>query len=89
VRPDILNRIERKEIPALFETEVEEILPEKLKLVKAGGERFEIANDFVLALTGSGQPAEHRRIVANRRARFDRPCRQQARPDVSAPELSE
>jgi thioredoxin reductase (NADPH) len=52
VRPDILNRIERKEIPALFETEVEEILPEKLKLVKAGGERFEIANDFVLALTG-------------------------------------
>lgn len=52
VRPDILNRIERKEIPALFGTEVEEICPDKLRLKKGGGERFEIANDFVLALTG-------------------------------------
>jgi thioredoxin reductase (NADPH) len=52
VRPDILNRIERKEIPALFETEIEAVLPDKLRLKKAGGERFEIPNDFVLALTG-------------------------------------
>jgi thioredoxin reductase (NADPH) len=36
----------------LFETEVEEICPDKLKLVKASGERFEIANDFILVLTG-------------------------------------
>ncbi len=51
VRPDILNRIERKEIPAYLETEVEEILPDKLRL-KRNGKRFDIANDAVLALTG-------------------------------------
>jgi thioredoxin reductase (NADPH) len=52
VRPDIVNRVERKEIQAFFETEVEEILPDKLRLKKTSGERFEIPNDFVLALTG-------------------------------------
>jgi thioredoxin reductase (NADPH) len=51
VRPDILNRLERKEIPAYLETEVEAILPDKLRL-KSKGKRFEIANDAVLALTG-------------------------------------
>jgi thioredoxin reductase (NADPH) len=52
VRPDILNRIERGEVKAHLETEVEEILPERLRLRKRSGERFEIANDAVLALTG-------------------------------------
>ncbi len=52
VRPDIVNRVERKEIPALFETEVEEIHRDKLRLRNARGERFEIPNDFLLALTG-------------------------------------
>ena len=51
VRPDILNRIERKEIVAYLETEVEAILPDKIRL-KRKGKRFDIANDAVLALTG-------------------------------------
>lgn len=52
VRPDIVNRVERKEISAFFETEVEEIHHDKLRLRNAKGERFEIPNDFLLALTG-------------------------------------
>jgi thioredoxin reductase (NADPH) len=52
VRPDIENRIKRGEIPALFETEVEEILPTKLRLKSKDGTRSELANDFVLALIG-------------------------------------
>ena len=52
VRPDIVNRVERKEIRALFDTDVEEIFPDKLRLKKKSGEHFEIPNDFVLALTG-------------------------------------
>lgn len=52
VRPDILNRIERKEVTAFLETEVEEILPDRLRLRRKSGERFEIANDALLALTG-------------------------------------
>ncbi len=52
VRPDIENRIKRGEVRALLETEVEEILPDKLRLKKKNGQRFEIPNDFVLALTG-------------------------------------
>jgi thioredoxin reductase (NADPH) len=52
VRPDIENRIQGGEIRAFFETEAEEILPEKIRLKNANGERFEIPNDFVSALTG-------------------------------------
>ena len=52
VRPDIDNRIKRGEIPALFETEVEEILPDKLRLKTKDGQRSDITNDFVLALIG-------------------------------------
>jgi thioredoxin reductase (NADPH) len=52
VRPDILNRIERGEIRAFFNTRVEEILPDKLKLKAGDGRQFEIDNDFVLALIG-------------------------------------
>ena len=52
VRPDIKNRIERGEIEAYLETEVEEILPDTLKLKKKSGERFTVPNNAVLALTG-------------------------------------
>jgi thioredoxin reductase (NADPH) len=52
VRPDIDNRIERGEIRAFFNTRVEEILPSKLRLKAGDGRRFEIDNDFVLALIG-------------------------------------
>ncbi|HXV59616.1 MAG TPA: YpdA family putative bacillithiol disulfide reductase [Vicinamibacteria bacterium] len=51
VRPDIQNRIDRGEISAHLETEVVEILPEKLRL-RRNGKVFEMANDAVLALTG-------------------------------------
>ena len=52
VRPDIKNRISRGEVESYLETEVKEILPDKLVLEKKGGERFTIENDAVLALTG-------------------------------------
>jgi thioredoxin reductase (NADPH) len=52
VRPDIQNRIERREIEAHFETEVEEILPDRLRLRRKNGDRFEIESDAVLAMTG-------------------------------------
>jgi thioredoxin reductase (NADPH) len=52
VRPDIKNRIDRKEVEAHLETRVVEILPDKLVLEKKGGEKLEIPNDAVLALTG-------------------------------------
>ncbi len=52
VRPDILNRIDRGEVTAYLETAVEEILPDRLRLKKGSGERVEIGNDAVLAMTG-------------------------------------
>jgi thioredoxin reductase (NADPH) len=52
VRPDILNRIERREIAAFLGTEVVAIHPERLDLRRKTGETFAIANDAVLALTG-------------------------------------
>jgi thioredoxin reductase (NADPH) len=52
VRPDILNRIERREVKAFLETEVVAIHPGRLELRKKSGGTFEIANDAVLALTG-------------------------------------
>lgn len=51
VKPDIENRIKEGSIKAFFNTEVTEILPEKVRFTNADGEG-EIANDFVLALTG-------------------------------------
>jgi thioredoxin reductase (NADPH) len=51
LRPDIENRVKEGSIRALFETVVEEILPASVRLVRRG-ERMEIPNDFVLALTG-------------------------------------
>ncbi len=52
VRPDIENRIERKEVAAHLGTRVASIQPDSLTLEDARGERREIANDFVLPLIG-------------------------------------
>src|SRR4029077_9319990 len=51
LKPDIEDRIQGGSIRALFETAVEEILFDRVRLSRRG-ERFEIPNDFVLALTG-------------------------------------
>ncbi len=52
IKPDIDNRIKEGSIKALFNTVVEEIKEQSVVLISAGGERFEIKNDFVFALTG-------------------------------------
>ncbi len=52
VRPDIENRIERKEVPAHLGTRVVGIQPDALTLEDSEGRRREIANDFVLPLIG-------------------------------------
>ena len=57
VKPDIENRVKKGEIQALFETEVVEILPDRIVLQAAGAhaagkETRTIPNDFVFALTG-------------------------------------
>jgi thioredoxin reductase (NADPH) len=51
IRPDLENRIKEGSIRALFDTHVEEIRPLSL-LLRAGTTRFEIENDWVLAMTG-------------------------------------
>lgn len=50
-RPDIINRIEEGSITAYFESEIEEILPESVR-IKTPRETLNIPNDFVLAMTG-------------------------------------
>ena len=50
-RPDIVNRIEEGSIRAYFESEIEEILPESVR-IKTPNETLCIPNDFVLAMTG-------------------------------------
>lgn len=51
VKPDIENRLKNNEITGYFNTEVKEILPDKVILKTPNGTK-EIANDFVLAMTG-------------------------------------
>lgn len=51
VRPDILNRIEEGSIKALFRSQILEIREESVRLMTPEGEK-ELANDFVLAMTG-------------------------------------
>jgi len=51
IRPDLENRIKEGSITALFETTVEAIRPEAIVLKGPDGAR-EIANDWVLAMTG-------------------------------------
>ena len=53
VAPDIGNRLRNGQIQARLQTEVVEVLPDRLRLRHAGtGETSEIPNDFVLALIG-------------------------------------
>ena len=51
IRPDIENRIKNGEITAYFETTVEEITRETIRLKTPEGEKT-LPNDFVLAMTG-------------------------------------
>ena len=51
VRPDIINRIESKEIKAYFNSEITEIKENSIT-VKGNGKYIELENDFVLAMTG-------------------------------------
>ena len=51
VRPDIINRIENKEINVYFESEIREV-KEKTIIVEERNNITEIKNDFVLAMTG-------------------------------------
>ena len=51
VRPDIINRIESKEIKAYFNSENVEIR-EKSITINTDSKKIEIQNDFVLAMTG-------------------------------------
>lgn len=52
ILPDIENRVKNEEIQAWFKTHLLEIRPQSVVLQTKGGEPFEIANDFVLAMTG-------------------------------------
>src|SRR5579859_721283 len=51
IKPDIENRIANGEITAWFNTSVEEILPETVRIKTPEGEKV-LKNDFVFALTG-------------------------------------
>ncbi len=51
VRPDMQNRIDRKQIQAYFDTTVEQILPDRV-LVRRNSHTFEIEAQQVFALTG-------------------------------------
>lgn len=51
IKPDIENRIKNREVTALFNSCVLEILPESVRLKTPDGERT-LKNDFVFALTG-------------------------------------
>ena len=51
IRPDLENRIKEGSIRSYFSTAIEEIRPESLVLNTPAG-RIEIANDWVLAMTG-------------------------------------
>jgi thioredoxin reductase (NADPH) len=56
VRPDLENRIQHKEIQALFDTEVVEIRPDCILVSSVhpatGAQRQPLKNDFVFAMTG-------------------------------------
>jgi len=51
IKPNIENRIKNREIPAYFQSQVIEILPDALRLATPEGE-ITIRNDFVFALIG-------------------------------------
>lgn len=53
IRPDIENRLEKGEIGVRWNTRVTEILPDRVRLLdEVTGATDELANDFVLAMTG-------------------------------------
>lgn len=52
IRPDIENRIKEKSISAYYESRVTAIGDDSIEVENAQGERFQIGNDFVFALTG-------------------------------------
>lgn len=54
IGPDLENRVRNGEIPAFMETQVVEILPDRVRMRHRSGEPIEIGNDYVLALTGYG-----------------------------------
>ena len=51
IRPDLINRIEEGAIKAYYNTTVEEVTPDTLKLKTPEGKQ-EIPNDWVIAMTG-------------------------------------
>lgn len=51
VRPDIINRIEEGSIKAYYNSTVNEITPNSIRITTPDG-TFDLENDFVLALTG-------------------------------------
>jgi thioredoxin reductase (NADPH) len=51
IKPDIENRIKNREVAAYFNSSVEEIMPESVRIRTAEGTRT-LKNDFVFALTG-------------------------------------
>src|SRR6201999_1311951 len=51
IKPNIENRIKSGEIPAWFESSVEEILPNSIRIATPQGE-INFKNDFVFALVG-------------------------------------
>ncbi len=51
IRPDLMNRIQKGEIQAFFESTVQEITPEAIRLHTPQGKKI-LPNDFVLAMIG-------------------------------------
>lgn len=51
ILPDIENRIKEGSVMAYFNSTVEEILPDKVRL-RQNGKNFDLPNDFVFAMTG-------------------------------------
>lgn len=52
VRPDVINRIEEGSIKAYYESEIIEILDDKVIITSKNEKELSLKNDFVLALTG-------------------------------------
>ena len=52
VRPDIINRIEEGSIKAYYDSEIKEILEDKVIITTKNGKDTELKNNFVIALTG-------------------------------------
>ena len=52
VKPDIVNRIEEGSIKAYYNSEIKEILKDKVVISTKEGQEISLKNDFVVALTG-------------------------------------